>query len=300
MLLHALFLALLAVMVTLQAAPRQGPSRGITADGRVITSPYGVPPPWGRDVTHFGKPHYPESLRTQHPVISGFFRIIFDLTTGRVRRVMVEESSGYPAGDASIIAALQQWHLRPNTWREFQVHVSIGLGKKPEASNQSMKSQQPQSEMRSLHSTRDCGLSLASSMMKTRIIVVVIGAVFFPSLVIATQSVAYAPDTAEFRAGLLSWEAPAYPFRAKLHRCQGRALFRVTINPATGAPAQIVRLKSTGFGILDDSAVLALRTWRWKPGTRGQFDIPINFTLSRDLNSGKPPVGSSRLPQSPR
>ena len=144
------------------------------------------------------------------------------------------------------------------------------------------------------------GLFLSRSVMKARIVVVLIGAILFPSLSIATQSVAYAPDSAAFRAALLSWEAPAYPLRAKLHHCQGRALFRVTINPATGAPAQIVRLKSTGFGILDDSAVLALRTWRWKPGTRGQFDIPITFTLSHDPNSGKPPVGSSRLPKSPR
>ena len=72
-------------------------------------------------------------------MVSGFFRLIFDLRTGRVQRVVVEQSSGYPAGDASIIAALQQWQLRPNTWREFQVHVSIGLGRKPKASSQSTK-----------------------------------------------------------------------------------------------------------------------------------------------------------------
>ena len=51
---------------------------------------------------------------------------------------------------------------------------------------------------------------------------------------------------------------------------------------------------------LDDSVLAALQAWRWKPGTRGQFDIPITFTLSRDPNSGKRPVGSSRLPKSPR
>jgi TonB family protein len=136
--------------------------------------------------------------------------------------------------------------------------------------------------------------------MKAHIISVVVGAIFFPSLSVARQSVAYASDDAPFRAGLLSWEAPAYPFLAKLHRCQGRGVFRVTINPATGRPAQVVMLKSTGFGILDDSAVLALRAWRWKPGTRRQFDIPIAFTLSQDPNRGKPPVGSSRLPKSPR
>lgn len=45
---------------------------------------------------------------------------------------------------------------------------------------------------------------------------------------------------------------PAHPFLAKMYRCQRRGLFRVTINPATGAPVQAVKLKSTGFGIRDD------------------------------------------------
>lgn len=121
----------LGVMATLQAAPSQGPSRGIAADGRVVTSGYGVPAPWGRDIIHFVKARYPESMRAKHPVANGFFCLIFDLRTGRVRKVVVEQSSGYPAADASIIAALERWQLRPNTWREFQVHVSIGSGGKP-------------------------------------------------------------------------------------------------------------------------------------------------------------------------
>jgi TonB family protein len=136
MLLRVIVVAgLVAAMGLLQAAPSQELSRGIAADGRVITSPYGVPPPWGRDIIHLEKAHYPESLRAKHPVASGFFRLIFDLRTGRVHKVVVERSSGYPAADANIIAALQQWQLRPNTWREFQVHVSIGYGSKAEASN---------------------------------------------------------------------------------------------------------------------------------------------------------------------
>src|SRR6476660_8725896 len=134
--LRVLLVTSLAVVAMLQAAPSQGPSRGIAADGRVVRSPYDVPPPWGRDIIHLVKAQYPESMRAKHPVASGFFRLIFDLRTGRVRKVVVEQSSGYPAADASIIAGLQQWQLRPNTWREFQVHVSIGYGSKPKAFNQ--------------------------------------------------------------------------------------------------------------------------------------------------------------------
>ena len=136
--------------------------------------------------------------------------------------------------------------------------------------------------------------------MKPRIISVIVGAILSPSLAVANQSVAYASGNAPYRAGLISWEVPAYPFLAKLHHCQGRGVFRATINPASGHPANVVLLNSTGFGILDDSVLAALQAWRWKPGTRGQFDIPITFTLSRDPNSGKRPVGSSRLPKSPR
>jgi TonB family protein len=133
------FASLAAVMAPSQAAQPPELSRGITADGRVITSPYGVPPPWGRDITHLEKAHYPESLRAKHPVASGFFRLMFDLRTGRVRKVVVERSSGYPAADANIVTALQQWQLKPNTWKEFQVHVSIGYGSKPQASNKTMQ-----------------------------------------------------------------------------------------------------------------------------------------------------------------
>jgi len=89
-------------MALVQAAPPPEPSRGIAADGRVVTSPYGVPPPWGRDVMDLEKPHYPASLRATYPVATGFFRLIFDLRTGRVRRVIVERSSGYPDADANI------------------------------------------------------------------------------------------------------------------------------------------------------------------------------------------------------
>jgi hypothetical protein len=49
---------------------------------------------------------------------------------------VVEQSSSYPAVDANIIAALQHWQLRPDTWREFQLRWSIGCGKNAQSSNQ--------------------------------------------------------------------------------------------------------------------------------------------------------------------
>jgi TonB family protein len=38
-------------------------------------------------------------------------------------------------------------------------------------------------------------------------------------------------------------------------------------------------LKSTGHQILDDSALEALRKWRFRPGTVHKVRIPINFTM---------------------
>jgi TonB family protein len=139
---RARFLALLAAgsaAALLQAAQPLQPSHGITADGRVITSPQGVPPPWGRDITRLIKAHYPDSLIPQHPVGTGCYRLILDLKTGHVRRVIVEQSSGYPEIDSSIVAALQQWQLKPNRWREFQVHVSLAYKKPTGTSNQSLQ-----------------------------------------------------------------------------------------------------------------------------------------------------------------
>jgi TonB family protein len=136
--------------------------------------------------------------------------------------------------------------------------------------------------------------------MKRRCVVLSVSVIvpFWSSLCVGQQSISFARDNAVWRTGLLKSEAPAYPFLAKHYRCQGRGLFRVTVNPATGVPAQVVTLKSTGFGILDNSAIWALRAWRWVPGTRKQFDIPITFELSP--NYPKHPAGTSALPRSPR
>jgi TonB family protein len=128
-----------SVAALLQAAQPLQPSRGVTADGRVITSPYGVPPPWGRDITRLVKAHYPDSLVPQHPIGTGFYRLILDLRSGHVRGVVVEQSSGYPDIDSSIVAALQQWQLKPNRWRQFQVHVTLAYKKPSGTSNHSLQ-----------------------------------------------------------------------------------------------------------------------------------------------------------------
>jgi hypothetical protein len=105
--------------------------RAVTANGRTITGPRGSHPPWAQDIVHFVKADYPESLRVKHPIGVGFFKILLNLRTGTVRKVLVKESTGYAAIDASIVAALKQTELKPNRWRALEFEVAIGLGKPP-------------------------------------------------------------------------------------------------------------------------------------------------------------------------
>lgn len=120
------FVVLTGSPATTNASSPRGP-RGVAADGRVVFGRYGKAPPWGRDIVRLVQPQYPESLQAQHPTCIGRFRLVLDLKTGTVRQAVVEKSSGYRAMDANIIAALQQWRLRPNRWREFNVEVKIAF-----------------------------------------------------------------------------------------------------------------------------------------------------------------------------
>lgn len=123
------FVMLVAAHATTASSSRD--ARGVAADGHVVIGRYGASPPWAADIVRFVKPDYPASLRAQHPIGIGWFRLLLDLKTGRVRQVVVEKPSGYRAIDNSIIAALQQWRLRPNRWREFNVELQLGFGNPP-------------------------------------------------------------------------------------------------------------------------------------------------------------------------
>lgn len=120
------FVVLTGSHATTSASSPRGP-RGVAADGRVVFGRHGKAPPWGSDIVRLVQPDYPQSLRARHPTCIGRFRLVLSLKTGRVRQVVVEKSSGYRAMDASIVAALQQWRLRPNRWREFNVEVKIAF-----------------------------------------------------------------------------------------------------------------------------------------------------------------------------
>jgi TonB family protein len=88
--------------------------------------------------------------------------------------------------------------------------------------------------------------------------------------------------------------APDYPHEDRWGRHQGAGLFRLKLDLKTGVVTNVTLLKSTGFSTLDNSAMAALRKWRWPPGKWREVDIPVRFEISDSLT----PAGAIRIPNS--
>lgn len=96
---------------------------------------------------------------------------------------------------------------------------------------------------------------------------------------------------------MIKTEAPAYPAVAKRYHVEGKGIFRAIIDPNNGKVINVLVLKTTGFGVLDDSAGAAIRHWLWKPRRLKQVDVPVVFQLQRGGKFQVPP-DASPLPQS--
>lgn len=78
--------------------------------------------------------------------------------------------------------------------------------------------------------------------------------------------------------------APVYPEMARERGWEGLVLLRVKVE-AAGNPAEVQIEKSSGYKILDDAAVRAVRQWRFKPASIGNASfaswvrIPVRFSL---------------------
>jgi TonB family protein len=90
--------------------------------------------------------------------------------------------------------------------------------------------------------------------------------------------------------------APDYPFDDRARRHQGVSLFRMVLEPRTGAVVRVIMLKSTGFVTLDACAVASFRHWRWKPAKWKEIDMPITFEISPGPQ--RVPPDGIRLPHS--
>ena len=79
---------------------------------------------------------------------------------------------------------------------------------------------------------------------------------------------------------------PSYPDLARRNGWEGRVLVRVEVS-AEGRPISTTIAQSSGFGVLDQSALRAVKSWRFQPRTiagipsAGSIEVPVNFSLNR-------------------
>ena len=87
-----------------------------------------------------------------------------------------------------------------------------------------------------------------------------------------------------FDAAYLKNPAPNYPNMSRRLREIGTVQLRVRVN-AVGEPMEVLMAKSSGYGRLDESALAAVKKWKFQPATRGDTAIeacvlvPVEFSL---------------------
>jgi protein TonB len=96
-----------------------------------------------------------------------------------------------------------------------------------------------------------------------------------------------APDTfteANFKANYAHNPKPDYPAIAKSRGWQGKVFLRVQVS-VDGSAENVVVDRSSGHDMLDESAIEAVKKWRFIPAKRGETPVassvivPIIFTL---------------------
>ena len=78
---------------------------------------------------------------------------------------------------------------------------------------------------------------------------------------------------------------PRYPYLARRRGQEGQVLLRVLVSAAGVAKAISIR-RSSGYRLLDEAALKAVRTWRFVPAQKagntvsGALDVPVWFRLT--------------------
>jgi len=100
-----------------------------------------------------------------------------------------------------------------------------------------------------------------------------------------TQSGAEGTDVpANANANYLSNPKPDYPELATRHHWEGRVILRVYVT-ADGRCGDLSVYRSSGHDVLDESAMAAVKQWRFVPGKHGDtaiaswVNVPIEFAL---------------------
>jgi TonB family protein len=99
---------------------------------------------------------------------------------------------------------------------------------------------------------------------------------------LAVTPLLHADDKARLeRTGdFLSTPRPVYPDVARATHEEGDGKFTVRVDTETGRVSKVTIAQSTGYKLLDDAAISALRRWRLKPHTREAFNVPLSFHMS--------------------
>ncbi len=98
----------------------------------------------------------------------------------------------------------------------------------------------------------------------------------------APRNDTYTPANSD--ANYLSNPKPVYPMTARQRHWEGLVLLRVYVT-ADGHAAEVLVQRSSGHEALDESAVEAVKNWRFVPAKRGDFaeaswaSVPIEFEL---------------------
>ncbi len=93
----------------------------------------------------------------------------------------------------------------------------------------------------------------------------------------------------ESMPGYLKNPAPVYPYFAREHGWEGLVLLKVLVQ-SDGRPEQVEVEKSSGFKILDQSALKAVKKWQFRGARAGNFSfsswvkVPIRFILTEENN----------------
>ncbi len=86
------------------------------------------------------------------------------------------------------------------------------------------------------------------------------------------------------RARYLDTMRPPYPLRAREMGWEGTVVLRVEVNP-DGTVGEIAVYQASGYPVLDEAALTAVKRWRFVPPTDGAFtfsavvDVPVRFDL---------------------
>lgn len=93
-----------------------------------------------------------------------------------------------------------------------------------------------------------------------------------------------APAFVEARPQVSSNRPPHYPDLARRNGWQGLCMVRVNVD-AAGRAASVALARSSGYGILDQAALTAVKRWKFTPrmvrgaASASTVEVPVNFSL---------------------